>query len=103
MIHKTIAEKNEKLFIYLFFFQAKSKKKKNKTLKKKCRRKMKKKSIIKVKINAQYAYAGELNESKKDNSEKKNQNLFRRKIFLIMKMKNRIKISQKKITKIVKL
>ena len=35
-------------------------------------RKMKKKSIIKVKINAQYAYAGELNESKKDNSEKKN-------------------------------
>lgn len=66
---------------------------------------MKKKKMIKtnsiwVKINAQYVYKGEKNESKIDYCMKKNWNLLRNKIFQIMKMKNRIKIPEKKLPKI---
>jgi len=55
IIHKTIAEKKEKSFIYLFFFLEKLRKKKGKMYKKKNKKLRKKKNIIKVKISAQYA------------------------------------------------
>lgn len=101
MIHKTIVEKKEKSFTFHFFFRVKLRRKKKKIYKKK-QIKMKKKSIIKVKINVQYAYEEEQNENKIEYCEKKNQNLFRKKIFQIMRLKNRIKISGIKITKIIK-
>jgi predicted protein tyrosine phosphatase len=71
MIHKTIVEKKEKLFTSHFSFQGKLRRKKEKIYKKK-QTKMKKKSIIKVKINAQYAYEEEQNENKIEYCEKKN-------------------------------
>ena len=55
IVHKTIVEKKEKSFIYLFFFLEKLRKKKGKMYKKKNKKLRKKKSIIKVKISAQYA------------------------------------------------